>query len=148
MGAQFEEERRAILRIARDEAKLRRDVLSMREQLLQGHPNESGLFDLKHDPGGMIDIEFIVQMLVLAHAHRRPELTANSGNIALLKLAAKLGLIPGDSAGAVADAYREYRRRQHRLRLNGARYARVSAAELQTHIDATRALWRRVFGGE
>src|SRR5213595_3324949 len=148
VGAQFEEERRAILRIARDEAKLRRDVLSMREQLLQGHPNESGLFDLKHDPGGMIDIEFIVQMLVLAHAHRRPELTANSGNIALLKLAAKLGLIPGDSAGAVADAYREYRRRQHRLRLNGARYARVSAAELQTHIDATRALWRRVFGGE
>src|SRR5947207_2410795 len=148
VGAQFEEERRAILRIARDEAKLRRDVLSMREQLLQGHPNESGLFDLKHDPGGMIDIEFIVQMLVLAPAHRRPELTANSGNIALLKLAAKLGLIPGDSAGAVADAYREYRRRQHRLRLNGARYARVSAAELQTRIDATRALWRRVFRGE
>ena len=148
VGAQFEEERRAILRIARDEAKLRRDVLSMREQLLQGHPNESGLFDLKHDRGGMIDIEFIVQTLVLAHAHRRPELTANSGNIALLRLAARLGLIPGDSADAVADAYREYRRRQHRLRLNGARYARVSAAELQTHIDATRALWRRVFGGE
>ena len=147
VGAQFEEERRAILRIARDEAKLRRDVLSMREQLLQGHPNESGLFDLKHDRGGMIDIEFIVQTLVLAHAHRRPELTANSGNIALLRLAAKLGLIPGDSADAVADAYREYRRRQHRLRLNGARYARVSAAEVQTQIDATRALWRRVFGG-
>jgi len=78
----------------RDEAKLRDDVLSMREQLLQGHPNESDLFDLKHDRGGMIDIEFIVQMLVLAHARRRPELTANAGNIALLKLAAKLGLIP------------------------------------------------------
>ena len=146
VGAQFEEERRAILRIGRDEAKLRRDVLSMREQLLRGHPNESGLFDLKHDRGGMIDIEFIVQMLVLAHAHGRPELTANSGNIALLKLAARLGLIPGDSAEAVADAYREYRRRQHRLRLNGARYARVPATELQNHIDATRALWQRVFG--
>src|SRR6266702_4493425 len=148
VGAEFEEERRAILRIARDEATLRGDVLSMREQLLQGHPNESGLFDLKHDRGGMIDIEFIVQMLVLAHAHRWPELTANAGNIALIKLAAKLGLIPGDSADAVADAYREYRRRQHRLRLNGARYARVPAAEVQDHIDATRALWQRVFGRE
>ena len=148
VGAEFEEERRAILRIARDEAKLRGDVLSMREQLLQGHPNESGLFDSKHDRGGMIDIEFIVQMLVLAHAHRRPELTANSGNIALLKLAAKLGLIPSDSADAVADAYREYRRRQHRLRLNGAKYARVPAGEVQDHIDATRELWRRVFGRE
>ncbi|TMH37926.1 MAG: bifunctional [glutamate--ammonia ligase]-adenylyl-L-tyrosine phosphorylase/[glutamate--ammonia-ligase] adenylyltransferase, partial [Betaproteobacteria bacterium] len=148
VGAEFEEERRAILRIARDEAKLRRDVLSMREQLLQGHPNEGGLFDLKHDRGGMIDIEFIVQMLVLAHAHRRPQLTANSGNIALLKLAAKLELIPGDSADAVADAYREYRRRQHRLRLNGARYARVPAGEVRNHIAATRALWRRVFASE
>jgi [glutamine synthetase] adenylyltransferase / [glutamine synthetase]-adenylyl-L-tyrosine phosphorylase len=148
VGAGFEEERRAILRIARDEAKLRGDVLSMRVQLLQGHPNESGLFDLKHDRGGMIDIEFVVQMLVLANAHRRLELTANSGNIALLKLAAKLGLIPGDSADAVADAYREYRRRQHRLRLNGARYARVPAEEVRDHIAATRALWRRVFASE
>ncbi len=148
LGAEFEEERRAILRIPRDEAKLRGDVLSMRERLLQGHPNESDLFDLKHDRGGMIDIEFIVQMLVLAHAHRRPELTANSGNIALLKLSAKLGLVPGDSADAVADAYREYRRRQHRLRLNGAKYARVPAGEVQNHIDTTRALWRRVFGRE
>ena len=104
VGAEFEEERRAILQIRRDETKLRDDVLSMREQLLRGHPNDSELFDLKHDRGGMIDIEFIVQMLVLAHAHGRPELTANDGNIALLKLAAKLGLIPGDSADAVADA--------------------------------------------
>jgi glutamate-ammonia-ligase adenylyltransferase len=146
VGAEFEEERRAILRIERDEAKLQEDVLSMRERLLQGHPNDSGLFDLKHDRGGMIDIEFIVQMLVLAHAHGRPELTANDGNIALLKLAAKLGLIPGDSADAAADAYREFRRRQHRLRLNGAKYARAPAAEVQNHIDATRALWLRVFG--
>jgi glutamate-ammonia-ligase adenylyltransferase len=148
VGAAFEEERRAILQIERDEAKLRDDVLSMREQLLQGHPNQSELFDLKHDRGGMIDIEFIVQTLVLAHAHGRPELTANDGNIALLKLAAKLGLIPGDSADAVADAYREFRRRQHRLRFNGAKYARVLAGEVQDHIDATRALWRRVFGRE
>ncbi len=148
VGAAFEEDRRAILRTERDEAKLRGDVVSMRERLLQGHPNESDLFDLKHDRGGMIDIEFIVQMLVLAHAHRRPELTANRGNIALLKLAAKVGLIPGDSAGAVGDAYREFRRRQHRLRLNGAKYARVPAAEVQGYIDATRALWRRVFGKE
>ena len=148
VGAEFEEERRSILRTERDEAKLRDDVLSMREQLLQGHPNESDLFDLKHDRGGMIDIEFVVQYLVLGHAHRHSELTRNTGNIALLKVAGQLGLILGDSADAVADAYREYRRRQHRLRLNGAKYARVPAAEVQGHIDATRALWRGVFGRE
>ncbi|HEY6239632.1 MAG TPA: bifunctional glutamine synthetase adenylyltransferase/deadenyltransferase, partial [Burkholderiales bacterium] len=146
VGARFETERRFVLQMARDDKKLRKDVLAMRARLLEGHPNASGFFDLKHDRGGMIDIEFVVQMLVLAHARNRPELTANDGNIALLKLAARLALIPADSADAVADAYREYRRLQHRLRLNGAKYARVPSQQVQAHIDATELLWRRVLG--
>ncbi|HUL92885.1 MAG TPA: bifunctional [glutamate--ammonia ligase]-adenylyl-L-tyrosine phosphorylase/[glutamate--ammonia-ligase] adenylyltransferase [Burkholderiales bacterium] len=146
LGAAFEEDRRAILCLRRDPEKLRKDVLSMREQLLDGHPNASGLFDLKHDRGGMIDIEFAVQYLVLGHAHRQPELTRNAGNIALLKLAAQLGLIPIESAEAVGDAYRDYRRRQHWLRLNGAKFARVPAQEVGNRIDATRLLWAQVFG--
>ncbi|MGB7543903.1 MAG: bifunctional [glutamate--ammonia ligase]-adenylyl-L-tyrosine phosphorylase/[glutamate--ammonia-ligase] adenylyltransferase, partial [Burkholderiales bacterium] len=79
VGAEFELERRAILQLQRDEEKLRAEVLSMRRQLLDGHPNRSELFDLKHDRGGMIDIEFIVQYLVLAHAHRHADLTRNDG---------------------------------------------------------------------
>jgi glutamate-ammonia-ligase adenylyltransferase len=146
VGAAFEEERRAILRMRRDEAKLREEVRAMRQKLFEGHPNPSELFDLKHDRGGMIDIEFIVQYLVLAHAHDHPELVANSGNIALLALAAKLGLIPADAAETVGSAYREFRRLQHGLRLNGARYARVPAERAQSHIDATLKLWGRVLG--
>ena len=148
LGAAFEEERIAVLRMARDEAKLREDVRSMREQLLAGHPNESGLFDLKHDRGGMIDIEFVVQYLVLGQAHRHAELTRNAGNIALLKLAAQLGLVSVESAEAVSDAYRDYRRRQHWLRLNGAKYARVPAEQIRNRIDATRSLWAKVFGAD
>jgi len=146
VGAAFELERRAILQVKRDEAKLREEVLSMRQKLLDGHPNRSDLFDLKHDRGGMIDIEFIVQHLVLAHAHRHPALTANDGNIALLALAGRLGLIPVEAAEKAASAYREFRRLQHRLRLNGAKYARVRHDEVAVHIDATLDLWRRVFG--
>ena len=146
LGKAFEEERNAILRTPRDPAKLREDVLSMRRQLLDGHPNESGLFDLKHDRGGMIDIEFVVQYLVLGHAHRHAELTRNAGNIALLKIAAQLGLIPPESAESVGNAYRDYRRRQHWLRLNGAKYARVPAGEVRSRIEATGALWANVFG--
>jgi glutamate-ammonia-ligase adenylyltransferase len=145
LGEVFEAERIAILRMQRDQAGLRKDVLSMREQLLEGHPNASDLFDLKHDRGGMIDIEFAVQYLVLGQSHRHPELTRNAGNIALLKLAAQLDLIPVESAESVGDAYRDYRRRQHWLRLNGAKYARVPAQEVANRIDATRRLWARVF---
>ena len=93
----------------------------------------------------MIDIEFMVQYLVLAHAHRHPALTANDGNIALLALAAQLGLIPEDLSQTVQDAYREFRRRQHSLRLNGAKYARVPVADVKPHADATLALWKKVF---
>ena len=146
VGAAFEEERRAILRIQRDPAKLSGEVLEMRHKLLEGHPNTSELFDLKHDRGGMIDIEFIVQYLVLAHAHRHAELTRNAGNIALLRLAATLGLIPAEAAEEVGSAYREFRRLQHGLRLNGAKYARVPLEDVQAHVDFTRGLWRKVFG--
>jgi glutamate-ammonia-ligase adenylyltransferase len=148
IGAAFEEERREILQMPRDQAKLRDEVRAMRGKLFEGHPNSSGLFDLKHDRGGMIDIEFIVQYLVLAHAHEHRELVANVGNIALLKLAAELGLIPADAAEKVGAAYREFRRLQHGLRLNGAKYARVPPDQVRGHIDATLRLWRGVLGAD
>ena len=146
VGAAFEEERRAILQQPRDPGKLRAEVLDMRRQLLAGHPNRSELFDIKHDRGGMIDVEFLVQYLVLAHAASHPELTANDGNIALLGLAAGLGLIEQTEAAPVQEAYRRFRRRQHALRMAGERFARVPADELEPEIAATRRLWRSVFG--
>src|SRR5665647_1045732 len=110
VGAAFEAERIAILRRKRDPEALRREVADMRTKMFDAHPNKSELFDLKHDRGGMIDIEFIVQYLVLARAHRYPQLTGNLGNIALLKMAGELGLIPLAAAMTVRDGYREYRR--------------------------------------
>ena len=144
-GAAFEDERRHILGMQRDPLRLRADILEMREKLLDGHPNTSELFDIKHDRGGMIDIEFMVQFLVLCHSHRHPDLLANDGNIALLGMAARHGLIPKADAEKVRLAYRAFRSRQHALRLAGARYARVPAVELAVHVQATLALWSLVF---
>ncbi|MBK5105575.1 MAG: bifunctional [glutamate--ammonia ligase]-adenylyl-L-tyrosine phosphorylase/[glutamate--ammonia-ligase] adenylyltransferase, partial [Burkholderiales bacterium] len=146
VGAAFEAERDAILRRSRDPEALRREVVEMREKMFDAHPNKSELFDLKHDRGGMIDIEFIVQYLVLAHSHRHPQLTGNLGNIALLKMAGELGLISLASAMTVRDGYREYRRLQHAQRLNGAQYARVEQGPLKIYIEATLELWAAVFG--
>jgi len=145
VGAAFEAERIAILRRRRDPETLRREVVAMRARMLDAHPNDSGLFDLKHDRGGMIDIEFIVQYLVLAHAHRYPQLTGNLGNIALLKIAGELGLIPLATAMTARDGYREYRRLQHAQRLNGAQYARVEQEPLRAYIEAALKLWDIVF---
>ncbi len=146
VGAAFEAERIAILRRSRDSEALKREVVAMRAKMLDAHPNKSELFDLKHDRGGMIDIEFIVQYLVLAHAHRHAQLTGNLGNIALLKMAGELGLIPLATAMTVRDGYREYRKRQHAERLNGAQYARVAHGPLKAYIEATLDLWNIAFG--
>ena len=67
------------------------------------HPNPTRLFDVKHDHGGMVDIEFSVQYLVLAHAHEHAALCRNAGNIALLQLAADLGLAIERRGSSVDD---------------------------------------------
>ena len=146
VGKAFESIREQILKRSRNPAELKNDIKSMREKMHAAHPNASGLFDLKHDRGGMIDIEFAVQYLVLAGSHRHPQLTGNLGNIALLKMAGELGLLDARLAQAAADAYREYRRVQHALRLNGARYARVPPGELTAQTGTVGTLWLEVLG--
>jgi [glutamine synthetase] adenylyltransferase / [glutamine synthetase]-adenylyl-L-tyrosine phosphorylase len=145
VGGKFEAIRERILKRPRDPATLAKEVVSMREKMHAAHPNKSGLFDLKHDRGGMIDIEFAVQYLVLVHSHRHAELTRNLGNIALLGIAAGLGLIDADIAEKCQHAYRKFRRLQHALRLNGARYARVPPEQVAAKSAAVRSLWKAVF---
>ena len=149
IGAAFEQIREDILRRPRDRAELQREVLAMRARMVDAHATKGDrtatLFDLKQDRGGLIDVEFIVQYLVLAHAHDHRALTGNLGNIALLDIAADLGLIPAALAATVRDAYREYRRMQHALRLNSLS-SRVAVDSVAEKALAVRELWRYVFG--
>ena len=144
IGREFERLREDILRQPRDGGALRKEIVAMRQKILDSHPNPTRLFDLKHDRGGIIDVEFIVQYLVLGHASRHTELTGNIGNLALLKLAAALGLIDSGRALAAHAAYRSFRQRQHSLRLQGERYARVPRAEVESSIQAVLELWDEV----
>ena len=146
IGSRFERLRNEVLSAPRESAKLAADVLDMRRRMLDGHPNRTPEFDLKHDRGGMVDVEFIVQFLVLAHAHRHPALLGNLGNIALLRIAGELGLIDPAAARNVGDAYRRFRKLQHELRLNDAEFARVPPQAVADEAAAVRALWRAVFG--
>ena len=146
IGAAFERMRRDIICRERDRAALRQEVLNMRQKMHDAHRNTSDLFDLKHDAGGIIDVEFLVQYLVLAHAHQYPQLADNVGNLALLIRAGELGLIAPEAAQKVSDAYRELRRQQHRLRMQGMDKARMALEELPVDIKAVTELWQAVFG--
>jgi len=144
LGERFERLRRDILLLPREAASLRRDVQAMRDKIAAGHQNRSELFDIKHDPGGMVDIEFITQFLVLLHARQHPQLLGNLGNIALLGLAAQAGLIPTPLARRTADIYRHYRKTQHALRLQGANMARIEPAQFADERACVRELWQHV----
>lgn len=145
IGEFFEGLRREILARPRDRAALAAEIRSMRQKMHDGHPNRSGLFDVKHDPGGMVDIEFMVQYLVLAYGHWFPLLLDNRGNIELLRRAAHAGLMTAEQAKTVGDAYRRYRQLQHEIRLNDAERARVPHALVEQEASAVRALWQRLF---
>lgn len=146
IGQGFEAIRADVLATPRDAAPLAAEIVAMRRKVLEGHPNPSALFDLKHDRGGMVDIEFTVQYLVLLHAATHTEFLRNAGNIALLREAGRLGLIDAALAERVASAYRTYRAMQHKLRLDGMEAARVDPARVTQEREVVTALWRVVFG--
>jgi glutamate-ammonia-ligase adenylyltransferase len=145
VGERFERIRREILVLPRDAAKLREEVLAMRERMSEGHAHADHLFDLKHDRGGMVDVEFVTQYLVLSQGAAHPALLENLGNIALLRLAAEAGLLPADLARQAGDAYRTLRAAQHKLRLQGIEDARLPQNELVPERDGVKALWNAVF---
>ncbi len=143
IGRKFEAIREQVLRSSRDPGKLRIEIAEMRQKMRDGHQNRTPLFDIKHDPGGMVDIEFIVQYLVLAYAREHAALTANSGNLALLKLAGELGLIDRALAEKVCAAYRALRAVQHKMRLNNQTHARIPQGEMD--VSAVITLWNELF---
>lgn len=148
IGARFEAIREQVLRKDRSgqEQQLKDEVVRMRQRMRDANVNRSEQFDLKHDLGGMIDIEFIVQYLVLHHAAACPQLTANAGNIALLRRCGELGLIDAGLAARVADAYRAMRKLQHGVRLQGQDKTRVEPGLVGVHADSVQALWQACFG--
>ena len=147
IGARFEAIREQVLRKDRagQAAVLKNEVVQMRARMHDANLNRSTQFDLKHDAGGMIDIEFIVQYLVLRHAHTYPQLTANAGNIALLHLCGELGLIDAPLGSPVAAAYRAMRKLQHSVRLQGHDKTRVEPAQVGAHPDSVLRLWHACF---
>lgn len=144
IGKAFEQIRIEVLSQPRDAEKLLEEVVGMREKMRAANPDKPDLFDLKHSPGGIIDVEFLVQFLVLKYAAQHSQLTENIGNIALLKVCGSLGIIEIDLADKVVDAYREYRRLQHSIRLQGVSQAKVELKKVEQQRLAVIELWNRV----
>ena len=148
LGARFEGLREDILRKPRDIERLRSEIIDMRRRMRESKKGDQpvGTFDIKQGFGGLVDLEFIVQFLVLAHSARVPELTGNMGNIALLQVAASRGLVDLTLAHDAQVAYRTLRRTQHAMQLAGHDPARAPIDGLDRHATVIAALWQAVIG--
>jgi glutamate-ammonia-ligase adenylyltransferase len=147
LRARFDAVRESVITAPREGAALRGEIQAMRQRLHAAHPVPAGQFDVKHSPGGMLDVEFAVQYLVLSQSAAHPGLRENKGNIALLQRAEAAALLPEGVGRAAADAYRTLRQAQHRARLN-EEPTRVPQESLAAERQAVQALWHAVFGAD
>ena len=145
IGLDFEKIRIEVMTQSRDLSLLKSEVLRMRSKMHAARIIPKEEFDIKHSLGGIIDVEFLVQFLVLAYAKHYPQLTENVGNIALLKCLGKLSIIDADLAEKNIKAYREYRHIQHMLKLQGVSHLRVAMSSVAVHATAVMELWHQVF---
>lgn len=143
-GRRFEAVRDEILALPRDPAKLFEEIVAMRRKMRAEQKSQA--HDLKHIEGGVIDLEFCVQALVLAYGCAHAQLRENKGNHTLLHRCAKLGLVDAGIASAAADAYLAMRRRIHEAALNDEDTVRVAEGELAPERAAVVKLWKSLFG--
>ncbi|WCP66639.1 bifunctional [glutamate--ammonia ligase]-adenylyl-L-tyrosine phosphorylase/[glutamate--ammonia-ligase] adenylyltransferase [Vibrio tubiashii] len=114
----FAQTRHDILCLERDEAKLVKDVSEMRVKMrdhLGG--KKAGRFMLKQDPGGITDVEFLAQYLVLRYSHQKPKLTRWSDNVRIFESMMAQGIMDEGAAMALTYAYTTMRDQIHHRNL-------------------------------
>ncbi|MCY6413600.1 bifunctional [glutamate--ammonia ligase]-adenylyl-L-tyrosine phosphorylase/[glutamate--ammonia-ligase] adenylyltransferase [Acinetobacter sp. VNH17] len=145
---QFEQIRCQILTQVRDENEVRQEVLKMRQKMKDhlGSSTEQkkhGIFHLKQDSGGIVDIEFMAQYAVLAWSGTNPDLAHFSDNVRILEDAAQAGCLSSEDATALIHAYLRERAESHRLALAN-QSMQVNAADWHDTREIVCKLWQRL----
>ncbi len=144
LARRFEAARRELLAQPRETAPLKEAVRTMRERMRTQLPRDAEAVDLKRGSGGIVDIEFMVQYLVLAHAHAHPALTEFTDNVRILDAVEAAQLLPAQSAARLKEAYLALRAEWHRTVLDIPDSERA-ARTLARYREDVSALWQGVF---
>lgn len=148
--AAFEDIRRQMLCTPRDAEVLRSDVIEMRDKmrasLATPETKQAETFHVKHDPGGIVDIEFLVQYLMLAWSERHPELTRWSDNIRQLEELGRAGVLPVEDTERLRDIYITLRATIHRRALQNLN-SQVAADSFTDERAFVTALWQKLVVG-
>ncbi|WP_343595645.1 bifunctional [glutamate--ammonia ligase]-adenylyl-L-tyrosine phosphorylase/[glutamate--ammonia-ligase] adenylyltransferase [Acinetobacter sp.] len=148
LRAEFEKIRCRVLTQPRDENVVRTEVIQMRQKMKDHlgstkQQQKDGIFHLKQDVGGIVDIEFMAQYIVLAWSGAKPDLAHFSDNVRILEDAARLGYLSSDDAQALIQAYLSERAESHRLALAN-KNMQVQAVQWRDTREIVCKLWQRL----
>ena len=148
IGDAFEKIRLEVLMQPRDPGAIKNEITAMRRKMREAHKAKAGQFDVKQGPGGMIDIEFIVQYFLISYMNKYQQLTENIGNIALLKQFSELSLMASKDAALLIEAYRNFRKVIHRNTLQSLEAAIMVDDKADENVlqlaNEVAALWQKL----
>ncbi|AWX14393.1 bifunctional glutamine synthetase adenylyltransferase/deadenyltransferase [Mergibacter septicus] len=143
MQQQFNHIRQHVLSSPQAQTQLKDDVRQMREKMYQHLPHtQSGYFNLKTDRGGITDIEFIAQYLVLAYAPQQPALTQWSDNVRIFDNMVKYQILPQDIGERLKTSYIALRNQIHHLNLDGKK-AIIPDQQFVAERQFIQQIWQR-----
>lgn len=140
----FEQIRKNVLAIPRSSGQLADEICQMREKMYRNlSRTPKGYFHLKQDRGGITDIEFIAQFLVLNNAHQQPQMAEWSDNVRIFDSAMELGILSKEDGENLKQCYIQLRTKIHHLNLLNQK-AVVNEDEFIVERNLVKTLWQKI----
>ena len=141
----FNQIRREVLTLPRDYATVQKDVRDMRYKMRKElHKEKAGLFHIKQSVGGITDIEFIIQFLVLAWANKYPDIIVYTDNLRILESLVKNAILSGENANILSKAYLAYRELAHINTLKGRSLYIEPNDTFKAHQQGVEKIWNNI----
>ena len=151
LGARFTSLRAEILGRPRQPEQLVEDVRNMRQRIYQSKPFARDGFHLKLSPGGLTDIEFLVQFAMLGACAQQPALCKDTGTAAGIAALTRAGIWSAEQGAILGQVWQRYRQEENRRWLN-LQDNEIRAAEipgwdaLQAVAHGVREIWQELIG--
>jgi len=138
---EFDRIRGSVLTQKRESAPLLQEVAAMREKM-RGHlADKSSEFDVKHDRGGLVDIEFMTQAGVLIHAEKQGDsILQHTATLELIKELTQVGWYSAEDSDVVANAYRYFRKLKNWQNLE----CESDMSKVSVHRENVTTIWERL----
>ncbi|MFP8968619.1 bifunctional [glutamate--ammonia ligase]-adenylyl-L-tyrosine phosphorylase/[glutamate--ammonia-ligase] adenylyltransferase [Pokkaliibacter sp. CJK22405] len=144
----FDKVRQQILARTRENDTIKAAVVEMRSKMrdVLASPATLPAFNLKQDAGGIVDIEFLVQYLVLANGAKHPSLLVWSDNVRILEAAVAADLLTPEQADTLREAYLFYRGLANRLTLVDDESGMIAREQVSAYQQKVEAIWQTQLG--